>query len=165
MKLTKLHFIALSSFLTFSSSLYAQSIHCNADARILSSSGQGQSISVNGGNNGHSRNVDGNSNSNASGFGAEGEGRINVSDNLDRQSCYGEVTARLVDSSNGQMIQMVKAKMNGNKCKIVLSGKINFSQEQPVDGNGNCRLENRGHQVTHAGQTFAISAFSYRTRQ
>ena len=166
MKNRKLKLAIFSTFLTFSSSLFAQSLFCNADARILAPSGDGQSTNVSGGSNGNSSNVDGNSDSNVNGaFGAEGQGRINVSDNLDRLSCVGEVTARLTDSSTGAEIQMIKAKMNNNKCKIVLRGRVNFSQEQPVDANGNCRIENRGHQVTHAGQTFAISGFSYRTAQ
>ena len=166
MKTINLKFAVLASFLTFSSSLYAQSLFCNADARILAPSGDGQSTNIGGGTNGNSSNVDGNSDSNVNGaFGAEGRGTLNINDNLDRQSCVGEVTAVLTDSSNGAQVQMIRATMDDSKCTIQLQGRINFSQEQPVDANGNCRIENRGHQVTHAGQTFAISGFSFRTAQ
>ena len=47
--------------------------------------------------------------------------------------------------------------MNDNQCNIVLQGLVNFSQQPtPTDANGNCNIENRGNQITFAGQNHLL---------
>ena len=161
-----LKFVFFSSLLAFSSSLLAQEIHCNADARIIAPSGDGSLGNVTGSANEDFTDTDGFLNNNGNDFGTKSKGEIEIDDSeLDRLSCRGKVKARLYDPNTGKLVQMIKAQMNNKQCKIILKGRINLTHESPTDANGNCQIENRGHQISFAGQTFAISAFAYRIVQ
>ena len=157
--------LAVASIVLLSSNSFAQSLNCNADARILASNGNGSQGSFNASTNGNSTNANGGTNDSVEGeLASETQAVVQISDNLDRQSCFGSVTARLTNPNTGALYQSVVAELDGQRCKVTLQGQVNLSQEQPIS-NGNCFVENRGNQVTIAGVTYAISGFSSRNVQ
>ena len=165
MKLFSLKNIVALSTIVLSSSVWSQTLNCNADARILASNGNGSQGSLNGSTNGNFTTTNGNTNDSVSGeLAGQTQATLNISDNLDRQSCFGSVSATLSNPNTGAVYQSVVAELNDQRCKVTLQGQVNFSQEQPVS-NGNCLVENRGNQVTINGTTYAISGFVFRNAQ
>lgn len=161
---TKLKAAAVAVSVLFSASAFSQSLHCNGDARILSSGGLGSSGNINGSANGNNANGNAQVGGNSAGNINSADANVSVYDGLDRQSCYGDVVAQLNDANTGALIQSVRVVVNDRVCRIILQGQINMRESRRVR-NGDCNLNNRGRQITYGGVTYALSGFVYRDAQ
>lgn len=168
MSITKLKTAFIVTSFLFSASAFSQSLHCNGDARILSSDGQGTIGAITASANGnHSQHGAGSQSSSAddSNVDSASDATVEIYDGLDRYSCFGTISARLTDFNTGALVQSVDISVSDSLCKITLQGQVNMMEERPVDGNGNCSLENRGRQVHYDNRSYAISGFVYRNVQ